>query len=251
VPKTGPLGVGDPQTGDLLGAVGGKTITGDVPGTPEATLERSTAFVDHTFIKGNTDNVFPAVTYTLSGNNACSSGTIVPVGAVSRKTHGSAGDFDIDLPLIGAPGIECRTGGASGDHKIVITFALPVTINGSTTPPPSAATLNGTGTVSSITVNGSVVTVNLTGVTNAQNISVVLNNVSDGNNSGNVAVPMGVLAGDTTANRLVNSSDISQTQSQSGQPVGLNNFREDVTVNGQINSSDISLVQSKSGTGLP
>jgi hypothetical protein len=53
------------------------------------------------------------------------------------------------------------------------------------------------------------------------------------------------------SNRLVNSSDISQTQSQSGQPVTGSNFREDVTVNGQINSSDISFVQSKSNTGLP
>jgi hypothetical protein len=62
---------------------------------------------------------------------------------------------------------------------------------------------------------------------------------------------MGVLGGDTTANRAVNSSDIAQTQSQSGQPVTNTNFREDVTVNGAINSSDIAFVQSKSGTALP
>jgi hypothetical protein len=62
---------------------------------------------------------------------------------------------------------------------------------------------------------------------------------------------MGALVGDTTGNGSVNSSDISQTQSQSGQPVTSANFREDVTVNGFINSSDISLVQSKSGTALP
>jgi hypothetical protein len=62
---------------------------------------------------------------------------------------------------------------------------------------------------------------------------------------------MSVLAGDTTGNGLVNSSDIAQTQSQSGQSVGLSNFREDVTVNGAINSSDIAFVQSHSGTGLP
>jgi hypothetical protein len=61
----------------------------------------------------------------------------------------------------------------------------------------------------------------------------------------------GVLAGDTTANRIVNSSDIAQTQSQSGQPVTASNFREDVTVNGEINSSDISFVQANSGTALP
>jgi hypothetical protein len=62
---------------------------------------------------------------------------------------------------------------------------------------------------------------------------------------------MGVLEGDTTANRSVNSSDISQTQSQSGQSVTISNFREDVTINGLINSSDISVVQSRSGTALP
>jgi hypothetical protein len=62
---------------------------------------------------------------------------------------------------------------------------------------------------------------------------------------------MGVLVGDTTSNGSVNSSDIAQTQSQSGQVLTTNNFREDVTVNGAINSSDIGLVQSKSGTGLP
>ena len=65
------------------------------------------------------------------------------------------------------------------------------------------------------------------------------------------AVEMGILVGDTTANGTVNSSDISQTQSQSGQSPTLNNFREDVTVSGLINSSDISLVQSQSGMALP
>ena len=67
----------------------------------------------------------------------------------------------------------------------------------------------------------------------------------------NVSASIGVLAGDTTGNGSVNSSDISQVQGQSGQGVGAGNFREDVTVNGLINSSDISLVQSKSGTALP
>jgi hypothetical protein len=41
-----------------------------------------------------------------------------------------------------------------------------------------------------------------------------------------------------------------QVQSQSGQPVTQNNFREDVTINGALNSSDIALVQAQSGTAL-
>ena len=60
---------------------------------------------------------------------------------------------------------------------------------------------------------------------------------------GSADAKMGLLLGDTTGNRLVNLSDISQTQAQSGQPVDITNFREDVTVNGTINSSDVSVVQ--------
>jgi hypothetical protein len=59
---------------------------------------------------------------------------------------------------------------------------------------------------------------------------------------------MAVLVGDTTNNRKVNGSDITQTKSQSGQVVTADNFRTDVTADGRINTSDISLVKSKSGT---
>src|SRR4029077_101301 len=38
--------------------------------------------------------------------------SIQPVSAVSRKTHSFAGDFDVNLPITGNAGIECRTGGA-------------------------------------------------------------------------------------------------------------------------------------------
>ena len=50
------------------------------------------------------------------------------VSAVSRKTHGAAGDFDIDLPSSGPVGIECRSGGAMNDYQVVVTFASPVTL---------------------------------------------------------------------------------------------------------------------------
>ncbi len=95
--------------------------------------------------------------------------------------------------------------------------------------------------------------VNLTGVANAQYITIGLTNVVDvaGNTAGAVSTTMGVLTGDATANGTVNSSDISEVQSQSGQLVTANNFRDEVTLNGAINSSDISLVQSQSGMALP
>jgi len=69
IPKSA---VGNPQPGDLLGAVNGRTFTSDVPGTPESTLERSNLFVDHTFVKAQTDNSYPAATYMIVGNTDCS-----------------------------------------------------------------------------------------------------------------------------------------------------------------------------------
>lgn len=67
VPKAA---VGNPQPGDLLGAVNDRTFTGDTPGT--VNLERSTLLIDHTFVKAQRDNGSPAATYTVGGNNVCS-----------------------------------------------------------------------------------------------------------------------------------------------------------------------------------
>jgi len=66
VPKSA---VGSPQPGDLLGAVNGRTFTGDT--TETQNLERSTLLVDHTFVKAQRDNGHPAATYSLVGNVAC------------------------------------------------------------------------------------------------------------------------------------------------------------------------------------
>jgi hypothetical protein len=95
------------------------------------------------------------------------------------------------------------------------------------------------------------VTIRLTGVTNAQRIVTTLSSVSDGVHTANIAIPLGVLLGDTNGNGAVNASDVSQTKAKSGQAVDASNFREDITVNNSINASDVSLVKSKSGTALP
>ena len=62
---------------------------------------------------------------------------------------------------------------------------------------------------------------------------------------------MNVLLGDITANKAVNSSDVSETKARSGTVPTPNTFRTDVTVNGVINSSDITAVKAQSGTALP
>ncbi|MEP7014722.1 MAG: kelch repeat-containing protein [Verrucomicrobiota bacterium] len=180
---------------------------------------------------------------------------VSPVGAVSRKVHGGAGTFDLPLPLSGTPGIECRSGGATNDYQIIISFAHEVTVGGA----PQAQVTSGTGTVGSggvsnggaVTVSGSSVTIPLTNIGNAQTIKVTLFGVNDGSSSGNVVIPMSRLLGDTNSNGAVTSADVSQTKSRIGQTISSANFRSDINANGAINASDTGLVKSALGTGLP
>ena len=161
--------------------------------------------------------------------------------------HGGAGTYDIDLTS--GTGVECRNG-AGGNYTIILTFSNNLTSVD------SASVGCGTVGSSAIGPNPNQYTVNLTGqgVCNAQYNTITLSNVNDsmGNHSDTVLSPQwGLLIGDTTGDGTVNSNDISQTKSQSGNGVTGSNFREDVTVDGSINSNDISLVKSKSGTALP
>ena len=167
-----------------------------------------------------------------------------PSQVVSRKLHGGV-PFDINLPLTGNVGVECRSGGASNVYQVILTFAAAVTFNG-------ASITSGTGSVSSAIGSGTTtVTVNLTGVTNAQRITVTLASLSNASGTGDLGIPIGVLLGDTSGNGTVTSSDVSQTKLQSGQPVNAANFRTDINVSNSINATDVSTVKSKTGTALP
>jgi len=251
VPKSA---FGNPQPGDLLGAVGGRTITGDnsncatdlPPCTPNNKLERSNSFVDHTFVKAQSDNSFPAATYTVVGNAACEGG-IVPLGAVSRKTHGSISPpFDIDLPLSGNLGIECRVGQGpnSNNHQVVVTFPRPITLVGAPT------VSSGTGSVMTTIASGNQVFINLTGITNAQRMSITLT-VNDGINTGSVVVPMGVLLGDVNSSGDVDSADVFLVRQQTLHTVTTSNFREDINTSGDIDSADVFIARKQTLTSLP
>lgn len=165
--------------------------------------------------------------------------------AVSRKTHGGAGIFDVDLPLTGPPGVECRYTG--GNYTIVLTANNNLVSGG-------ASVTAGTGAVSaSPTFAGNSMIVQLTGVTDAQQIAVTFTGITDSfaQVMSDTVVSVNILVGDTTGNKTVNSSDVSQTKTQSGLTVTSANFRADLNVNGQINGSDVSFVKSKSGNAIP
>ena len=173
------------------------------------------------------------------------------VSVVSRMTHGSiTPPFEVNLPLTGTRGIECRNSSSlgAGNYQMVFQFDGPLTSVG------GVSVTTGAGSVSSsqIGLNNHEYIVNLTGVTNAQYIGVTLTNVAGAPNGGTVVGPqMGVLIGDTNGDGFVNSADIGQTKSRSGATVGSSNFRSDVNADGFLNSADIGLTKSKSGTALP
>src|ERR1700730_2889490 len=183
----------------------------------------------------------------------CPTSTPTPVHlltALSRKTHGSAGSFDVELPLSGNPGIECRSGGLNGDYMVVFTFAD--TLNSVT----GATVVSGIGSVASngIDPNDSHnYIVNLTGVANAQVITISLSNVSDsaGNFSSAVSVPMGILIGDVNGSRRVDAADVSSVRQQTLQPITSSNFREDINVSGRIDAADVSIARQQTLTALP
>jgi hypothetical protein len=162
--------------------------------------------------------------------------------AVSRKMHGNT-NFDINLPLAGEPGVECRSG---SNHTLVFTFTTNV-VSG------SAAVTSGSGTAGAASFAGNTMTVPLSGVADQQKITVTLNNVTS--SSAQVlpatSVSMNCLLGDTTANKMVNASDVSTAKAASGATVSASNFRNDVNVNGMINASDVSQVKANSGHAVP
>jgi Dockerin type I domain len=138
--------------------------------------------------------------------------------------------------------VECRVGPT---YQMIIDFPTSVMVQ-------SASVTSGTGMVSSFTGSGtSQITVNLSGVTDVQRITMTLHNVNDGNVTGDVPVSMGVLLGDVNGNGAVSAADVALTKSQVGATVSSSNFREDVNANGTITATDVAIVKSDVGTSLP
>ena len=148
--------------------------------------------------------------------------------------------MDFSMGVIGFNG----GGGGGFNHQIVVTFPNAVTVG-------SATVTAGTGSVSGFTVSGNEVTINLTGVLNAQRLGVTLGDVCDGSIVGDVFIPMGVLSGDANGNGSVNGTDVGLVKSNSGQTTTASNFRTDVNASGSISATDVSATKAASGSSLP
>ena len=110
------------------------------------------------------------ITVAIQGPAPCN--PLQLTSAVSRKTHGGAGNFDLDLPLTGTRQWNAATA-AWRDHTVVVTFANTV-VSG------NASVTSGIGSVvGKSDLRGNTMTVNLTGVGDAQTLALTLSNVTD------------------------------------------------------------------------
>ena len=95
-------------------------------------------------------------------------------------------------------------------------------------------------------------TVDLTGVCNAQYVTVTLTGVIVGSNGPfDSSITMGVLIGDLNGDGAVNIGDRIIVRNHSGENLDSSNFKCDVTDDGLINVGDTVVVKNNSGTGLP
>ncbi len=178
------------------------------------------------------DVYYVRVAPTASGINLLS--------AASRLTHGAAGTFDVNMPLTGVSGVECRS---ATTYNAVFTFDAPVTSG-------QVTVLSGTATVGAITFSGNSMTAQLTGVTTAEVVTLHTQNINgDGQPHGDV--PFGFLVADADASRVVGKSDQTLVKGQLNQPVTSANFREDLNADGRIKSADTNLVKTNKGHSIP
>jgi arylsulfate sulfotransferase len=164
--------------------------------------------------------------------------------AVSRKLHGST-PYDVYLPLGGAPGIECRSGGNGNAYKIVVSFLNSATFD-------SVSVTSGVGMVTSVSGYGtSFVTISLSDVTNQQIINVTIFGLDDGQGKRDLVIPMGILVGDADASGSVDGNDVSAVQTHTRERVDGTNYQFDVDATGQIDGNDVSITQGHTRTRLP
>lgn len=167
------------------------------------------------------------------------------VSVVSRKTHGTAGAFDvpIDYTILNAPGslvsVEPRTAGTG--YNIVFQFNGTISAAGT-------ASLSSAGTATATTTGNNEVQVAVTGVTDKTRVTVSLVGV---NGTTPASATIGFLIGDQDGSRLVQGGDVSVIRARSGQAANTTNFRADLDASGVIGGGDISTVRARSGNALP
>ena len=163
------------------------------------------------------------------------------IGAVSRRQHGSAGEFDINLSLNGRT-IETRNGGV---QKLVLWFLDEVQADDGVVDETEVSL--SLGSVDDVSASGNEMMIAISGVGDESWLDVSLNGI-DGFDGQFFTV--GVLKGDTNGDESTDLIDMAQVKSLNGVLLDDNTAKFDVNTDGQINLIDMALVKSLNGNSL-
>ncbi len=173
--------------------------------------------------------------------------TVFKPGAVSRKTHGSAGTFDVTVHVPGA--IEPRQ---AGPTRVIVTFDQEVQAPGGLDTGDVWLSSGAVTGVALYTDNGPQLTIDLTGATNQANMLVGYPGlVDDQGDPLAETLCFGVLAGDATGDRRVNVLDLVQVRNVLNQGPTQSTFTRDVTADGAVNVLDLVAIRNVLNTALP
>ena len=170
--------------------------------------------------------------------------TPVLVGASSRKpaTGGASSDLPLNITAEGDAAVENRQGGPT---QLVLHFGANI-VKG-----PSFNVTLASGTVTSSTVNGSTLTIDLAGVVDAQTLVINVSDVRHFANtaSGSYALNLGVLLADANQDRRVNLADFNVLAGRFGQSA-TSSAQGDFNFDGVVNLADFNLLASQFGKTL-
>jgi hypothetical protein len=166
------------------------------------------------------------------------------LSAVSRKLRTDAVVVDSPISLSGGKSIENHQGGPT---QLVLNFETNI-VKG---PAFAAFISNGVGSVTGSTVNGSTLILNLSGVADAQTITLNIDDVRHYSNTagGSYSFNLGVLTGDADQNGLVDVTDLgilaSNWQVTSPEPL-----QADFDLNGTVDVGGLGILATNWQIGL-
>ena len=169
------------------------------------------------------------------------------VGLISRRQHGAAGVFDIDLPLDGQAFAwgESRQGGVT---ELVIVFSEPVFAAGET--PGGPEVMLSTGAVEGMTLEGDRLTLQVSGIDGPACLTVTVAGLANANGQPLLGgqASFRVLPGDVNADGAVSILDLVQVRNELNRPVTADSFRADVNADGMVNIFDLVTVRNALNT---
>ena len=235
-----------PEAGYVVGFFGTILKSTDMGSswTAQTSNTGSDLYDVHFMSDGLTGLVVGANGTIVRTTNGGEEGRLELLSAASRKSQ-----FEIDLPLTGTPGVECRSGGGNGNFELVLRFnneLASVDSVGISCGNIRKSKIQGADPHQFLADLGSV-------DCNAEYVTLTLTGVHDtfGNTLPSATVTIGFLLGDTNGDGAVTFQDKAQVRMDQGAPTDSTNYREDIDGSGQIDQPDFHIVRAQLGTMLP